>query len=66
MSNFMKGYTRTPEMTEKLIAALSFALRANPTLRMGQLITNAVNGQYYDIFNKYDENWIKLLMTKEK
>jgi hypothetical protein len=65
----MKGYERTPEMTEKLIEAISCALRANPSLRLGQLIwhkgTNQGEGTC-DIPDIYDEKWIKKLQPKEQ
>ena len=65
-----KGYERTPEMTEKLIAAISYALRANPQLRLGQMLLSArwnpSNQSLTDIANIYDEKWIELLQPKLK
>lgn len=52
----MKGYTRDPEMVEKLVEAVREALYANPNLRLGQLIVNATGiRDSSDLFNVYDE-----------
>lgn len=65
----MESYKRSPEMTEKLIAAISFALRAHPEQRLGQLITNIPRIHMdlgdVNIWNLYDEKWLELL-TKEE
>ena len=50
-----KGYERTPEMTEKLVAALRAALEAHPEQRLGQVICNYAVPQGRDLFCVYDE-----------
>lgn len=61
--DFMRGYYRSPEMTEKLIKAVSIALRANPNQRLGQLIENACRFAENPIpqWQIWDEEIIKLL-----
>lgn len=58
---FWNGYTRSPETTAALIAALSKALYAEPTHRLGQLLTNLARGR--DIWDVYDEDWIDSLSS---
>jgi hypothetical protein len=55
---FMAGYSRSPEVTEQLVAAVRDALYALPTLRLGQLLSNV---ETYDLFNIHDEDIIKAL-----
>lgn len=62
----MKGYERTPEMTEKLIAKLSEALRTFPQQRLGQLLHNLTYEFIKDLWNIYDEDWIELLEQQIK
>lgn len=64
MTDFWKGYTRDPEMTEKVIAALRDAIYANPEMRIGQLLDNALGptiGFNSDLFNVYDETLLESL-----
>lgn len=61
MTDFMKGYTRDPEMTEKIISAVRDALYAYPTMRLGQIIDNAIGptvGYSPDLFRIYDETLV--------
>lgn len=64
MTDFWKGYTRSPEMTEKIIDDISDALRAHPDMRLGQLIDNAIGpviGYSSNLFRVYDETLLKAL-----
>ena len=42
---FMKGYTRDVHMTGKVLSALARSMEKHPTLRLGQLIYNALETQ---------------------
>lgn len=53
---FWQGYKRPPEMTAKLIAALSKALYEHDTMRLGQFLVNIAQGD--DLFNLWDESWL--------
>lgn len=55
----MRGYTREPEVTEKLVAALRDALYANPEMRLGQLLINVTGRE--ELWNVYDETFIHQL-----
>lgn len=58
----MDGYVRDPETTERLIEALTVALRWRPELRLGQLLEVAAeNRNGHEIWNIHDERWIILL-----
>lgn len=59
--DFMKGYLRPPEMVDELVDALRDALHANPTQRMGQLLSNLTRNSDHDLFNVYDEVLTDLL-----
>jgi hypothetical protein len=64
MTDFMKGYTRDAKMTETIIADLRSAIYANPDMRVGQLIDNALGpviGYNTDLFNVYDETFLEAL-----
>ncbi len=66
------AYKRSPEVTEKLIDAVAFALRSNPYQRLGQLLINnaphirsAENNDLFErMWNVYDEAWIERLKPK--
>jgi hypothetical protein len=59
---FWDGYSRSPQMTAALIAALSEALYANPSMRLGQLLT--IKGPHDDLWNIYDETWVHVLTPR--
>lgn len=54
---FSQGHKRPPEVTAELIAALSKALIARPTWRLGQLLT--IVGADRDLWSVWDETWVK-------
>lgn len=51
---FWQGYTRSPEVTERLLASLRAALYAHPQQRLGQILANSLGEK--DMFNIYDED----------
>lgn len=55
-------------MTEKLIAAISEALRARPNERLGQMLKNTAvfNGRILGLWDIHDEDWIELLTKDEE
>lgn len=60
---FWDGYTRSPEVTEQLIAVIRDALYAFPSMRLGQILDNSNPRQldFYDsvdIIDLYDEHMI--------
>jgi hypothetical protein len=60
-NDLWKGYTRDPEMTEKIIATIRDALYTYPEMRLGQIIDNAIGstvGYSPDLFNVYDETLV--------
>lgn len=57
--DLFKGYTREPEMTQRLTEAIRAALYASPTERLGQLLMNLARRD--DLWNIKDEEWIELL-----
>ena len=61
--NFWEGYTRSPEVTEKLVQTIKEALEAHPRQRLGQLIINSMSltRQKQDLWNVWDEEMIELL-----
>jgi hypothetical protein len=65
----MKGYTRSPAETERLLAALSVALYANPDQRLGQLLLNTARNEYGEqpstsrLWKIHDEAWIEDFLT---
>lgn len=69
-SDIFPGYTRSPESTERLIAALRAALYAHPEQRLGQLLVNLVPSTWsetdvgHEVFATYDEKWIDLLTAQ--
>lgn len=64
--DLMRGYYRSPEMTEKLIEVLAAALRADPTQRLGQLVENVCRFAENPIpqFQIWDEEIMELLKPK--
>lgn len=62
----MEGYTRSNSMTIALAEALSDALYANPTQRLGQLLANLARNpsgatDVLRVWNTHDEEWVRLL-----
>ncbi len=60
---FWDGYSRSPEVTEQLIAAIRDALYAFPSMRLGQILDNSMFDFYdsVDIVDLYDEHMISNL-----
>ncbi len=66
MSDFMDGYTRGPDVTNRIMAAIHDTLYAHPTQRLGQVIANSL--QDTDLFMVHDEVLISALndYTRER
>lgn len=64
------GYVRTPDDTDRLLDALRAALTANPSQRLGQLLTNVnrdcpdADALAHRLWNMHDEDWISMLNEK--
>lgn len=59
------GYVRPGSTTVELAKAIADALYANPEQRLGQLLINISrrdDGSESDIWNKHDEEWIRILI----
>ncbi len=59
MDSFMEGYKRAPQTTSALVGAITHALYAAPTMRLGQLLINAMGED--DLFSIYDEELVDRL-----
>ena len=61
---FWQGYSRSPEVTERLISAIRAALYASPSERLGQILLNCLPSDGYgqtDLFGVFDEDVIDAL-----
>ena len=54
-----EGYVRQPYMSNKLATLIEFALKNEPKLRLGQLISLAIRDK--DLFSLYDEDLYQLV-----
>ena len=53
---------RDPNRIPEVLAALEKAWKANPELRLGQLLSNLMGVGPRDLFFIEDETWLKLLI----
>lgn len=57
---FWDGYRRSPEMTDKLVAAFRNALEANPESRACQILARR-SYLFRDLWDEWDEDLLDLL-----
>lgn len=58
---FWEGYVRSPEIEAQLIDAVARAIKAQPTMRLGQLMINLLGRDPSLMWNVYDEDTIRML-----